>query len=212
MKPETFSLRAFAWSIVPPILVAALSAPIIVAAHRSVLTDDARASYDFRSRRNQAFMIAATGYLLILDAISLPVIATAISQNLSAWWWVVGFSLGIVGIVLSIRLLLVFPLIAIDQPSPFRRSIALTKGRWWRICAVTLIIPGLAMVAVVYVPTKFSAVLLPTLTTSHVVDLGTAIIGSIFYLTIPCALSFIYLWIRNHEATGPSPANVAETR
>src|SRR6267154_3020725 len=48
MEAGTPSLLSFAWSTGCLVLFVALSAPVILAAHRSILTDDATAHYDFR--------------------------------------------------------------------------------------------------------------------------------------------------------------------
>jgi hypothetical protein len=225
VEPETPSLQALAetsllpdlvWSATLYLLVAALSAPIVLAAYRSILTDDAQAHYDFSSRRSRSFMIAVVGYLLVLfliwGASILAFIVPSVDQDGLAWgWWGVGAALFMIGIVLAVRALLAFPLIAIDEPSPFWRSLAMTRGRWWRILNITGT-PALAAGAAAYLVTLLASALPSQRIETIVVDLANAITDSLIYVNGPCALSLIYLWIINQRATGASPAIMAEAR
>lgn len=206
---ETSLLPALAWSAALYLLVAALSAPIIVAAYRSILSDDAQAYYDFSSRRSRSFVIAVVCYLFILfiiwGASFLAFILPVVRQDGAVWaWWVVGASLFMIGIVLAVRLLLAFPLIAIDEPSPFRRSLAMTRGRWWRILNITGG-PALATGAAAYLATVLASMLPSHRIETIVVDLANAIIDSFLYVNAPCAASLIYLWITNQGTTGARP-------
>jgi MFS family permease len=219
MEPEASSLQAFAemsllpalvWSAVLYALVAALSAPIVLAAHRSILTGDTQAPYDFSSRRSRSFMIAVVGYLFVLfliwGASALAFIAPAVEQDGLAWgWWVIGASLFMIGIVLAVRVLIAFPLIAIDEPSPWRRSLAMTRGRWWRILNITGT-PALAAGAAAYLATIVASVLPSHWVETIVVDLANAIADSFLYVNAPCVLSLIYLWIKSQETRAASSA------
>jgi hypothetical protein len=197
----TDSLRSLLWSCVSPVIVAALSAPIIVAAHRFVLTDDETGGYDLHSSRNATFMAAAVGYLLVFDTF-FGVANWLIGQTHSALGWIPGAVLVIALCVVGVRTLLAFPLIAIDDPSPFRRSIALTRGLWWRIVTIEAI-PLLA-VAIVDASMTQIGIVSSMISTAPVVGSLAAALGEAFaYLMGPCTLSFIYLWIAKHEA-GPA--------
>jgi len=88
---------------------------------------------------------------------------------------------------------------------------ALTHGRWWRIFVITTT-PGLIIGVAKLVLMKLGEVLPSGPATTSVGDLGQCHRQFRFlYLTIPCALSLIYLWIRNNQATDVNPTNVAET-
>jgi hypothetical protein len=211
---ESSFLAALVWSAALYLLVAALSAPIVVAAHRSILTDDTQAYYDLGSRRSRSFVIALVGYLVILfliwGASFLAVIWPMVRQDGAIWgWWVAGVVLFIAGIVLAIRFLLAFPLIAIDEPSPFRRSLAMTRGRWWRILDITGM-PALITGVAVYLATFLASELPSHWIASAVVDLANAITDSFIYVNAPCAASLIYLWVINQPASGAGPADMAE--
>ena len=222
-EPETPSLQDFAemsllpalaWSAASYLLVAALSAPIVLAAYRAILTDDTQAHYDLSSRRSRSFIVAVVGYLFVLflvwGASILAFIAPSVEQDGFVWvWWIAGALLFMVGIVLAVRVLLAFPLIAIDEPSPLRRSLAMTRGRWWRIVNITGT-PALVAGVAAYLATIVASVLPSQQIETIVVDLANAIADSFVYVNAPCALSLIYLWITGEGARGAHPRIMAE--
>jgi hypothetical protein len=183
------------WSSALSVLVTGLSAPILIAAHRFILANDRGARYDFRPRRTRLFLLADAGWALLFGIGLLALLSPAIPQDGSAWWWWVVAALPCIVIIgLGVRLSLAFPLIALDQPSPFRRSFAMTKGRWWRICTINFIIPIVAL-TVGSVLIKFAAAPPSPTIASHVLNLISAMVDAFVYLAGACALSFTFLWI-----------------
>jgi hypothetical protein len=204
---DSVSLRSFLWDATLSLLVAAFSAPIIVAAHRSVLTVDESASYEFHSHRTRFFAIAAVACLLVFEANALSA-TFPVTEEYGIAWWMISVPFFIATLVLGIRVLLALPLIAIDQAAPFRRSIAMTKGRWWRITAITMI-PAFVVTAALAMLDKVTSWPPPG---THLADLATALANAFIDVVPPCALSFTYLWIRDHEAAVEASATAALAR
>ena len=195
-----FSVGPLLWSAVFTVAVTVLSAPIVVAAHRAVLTDDAQARYDFRPPRTRLFAIAAGGWALLFSAGVLALLSPMMLQDGPSWWSLFALLPLLVIVGIGVRLFLGFPLIAIDQQPPFRRSAAMTKGRWWRIFAINFVIP--LMTLVVVPAAAYFAATPSTTIASQLFKLLNAAIGAFFILAATCALGLTALWIMKRQVIG----------
>jgi hypothetical protein len=195
-----FSVAPLLWSAVLTVAVSVLSAPIFVAAYRAVLTDDAQARYDFRPPRTRLFAIVAGGWVLLFSAGALALISPMMLPDGPSWWSLFALLPLLVIVGIGVRLFLTFPLIAIDQQSPFRRSLAMTKGRWWRIFVTNFVIP-LATLTVALIPAYFASTPSTTIA-SQLLKLLNAAIGAFFILAATCALGLTALWIMKRQVIG----------
>src|ERR1051325_1433046 len=159
-------------------------------------TDDFRKSFRFARFLENFFGIIATAGVISIGYSSLrgeqPGFGSALGSGFNAWgrmWWtrlltalvlLAGFIVLIIpGVYLSVRLALVEPIAGCERISgvtAMRRSFELTRGRFWLIFRLGLVLLGLfiLIIAVVVLPT----VLIPAL--DHwLVDATTQLIGDV---------------------------------
>jgi hypothetical protein len=129
-----------AWTNAVELAQMVLGAPILLALYRFVLGDERSPTYDVVSPRGRKFVAANVAYLICAMMLPGAIFATIHRYaetygGVAAWG---GLALAIAILVPMIaywsgRLYLLFPLIALDEPAPLARSLAMTRGRAWRI-------------------------------------------------------------------------------
>lgn len=117
-----------------------LIAPVLIAIYRFILLDDRTAEYriDFQDPRLRRFL----GYSFVLLVIfHVGLLAEILFERASAaaTLWLLVIWLG--WLVITIKLTLLFPAIAVDIPSVrFGNAMAATDGNFWRIVGICIVV------------------------------------------------------------------------
>jgi hypothetical protein len=151
--------------------------PLAIAVHRFVLLGEARDAYDFNPsdpRFQKFFMLTVA--LEILGAIpSIVAIVFAIVSGVLAS--LVGLVLAIGTTIVAVRLVMLFPSIAVDSPgADWRNALADAKGHSWRIFLVLLCTVLPAVVVEVVLVAVLGAIGLQAVAMALIVPLVTVFV------------------------------------
>lgn len=129
--------------VVCTLVFAAVAAPAAVAVHRYILTDRiTTGSLSFGPRYTKAFFLWLAGMQMMLALLNVPLFS--IPEESSFASVLVMFAVAILGVVISIRLIMVFPAIATEVPSEHWRarlgqSWKQMKGHSWLLARAAII-------------------------------------------------------------------------
>src|SRR5260221_1268533 len=182
-----------------------LASPCDWGFYRAFLAVADAAEYDFMSPAGRKFIAATIIVTLSLLGIfgGIPAVARALTGAGAAAMIGVAVLIFPLGVYGAIRVFLLFPLIAIDQPLPLSRSLSLTPGRAWRLLCI-LALPMIAAALLEY----------PASASGPVAQLPVAVfisgLKAFADLASTCGIALAYLWISGSEdrpvlTRAPSP-------
>jgi len=126
-----------------------LVTPFLIAVHRYILLRETTTTIDVRSHRFQQFFIFSVLLILMMECMS---VGYVVFGERTAAGMIVAVLVAIGFMFVSVRLVLLFPAIAIDSPdAEWPRSMDASRGNFWRIVLVCLLVlaPAILLLDVV---------------------------------------------------------------
>ena len=203
---------SFDWNSGFDLARAVLASPIFLALYRHVLIDDRAATYDVASPRGRKFIAANVIFEICVMTIPGGVFAAlygyrGVEAATTPTWVVAGMVVDVLLMLAAgywaIRASLLFPLIAIDRPSPISRSLVLTRGRVWRISCIAGL-PAVAAGGVELLVTGVQALPGVDRVPQYLVDFLVSGVMAFMAISVAGGVALIYLWTRD-VTRAPSP-------
>lgn len=119
-------------------IAAFLMTPYLIAVHRYILLGEVTKTFDVRSRRFQQFFAYSVVLLLFMECLSIGMI---VFGPRSTAGFVLTIAVLIAFTVVSVRVILLFPAVAVDSGKPdWRSAMRASRGHFWRISFVCLLV------------------------------------------------------------------------
>ena len=192
------SFAAFAWGNFAYVLQTIIATPILLTIYRFALTGDARATYDILSPRGRRFLAANVVFVLcgvaVIGLIGAPYSYRDAVPGLLPLAGLEVIVLLAAAFYASARILLLFPLIAVDRPGALAASLTLTRGHAWRIFCISILPAIVAALAGVVALAPLPKIL---------IDVLMAGIKTIEQIVFIATIALAYRWLAGNDQSAP---------